>query len=296
MLGQSSTTPKRNLEETSHEQLEQNGESRSDKCLYDAERQGIVNVSLHKLQGSADHLKPSLRRFVLISNTLRHIKCELSSEGRMFDSERLGAIIATKLVPDESPFLEFFGSTEVGRMCKNNICKLERGSFSDYVREPRVPKADLKYAQVNVGWNKAVEGENHDRIPASSCALATVSSSSIDAIMSAYSSISSFNNLHTPPATCGLHDALKPTLTTSQILEQTPQSLDIPDLDVDTFGDVDMSQYDYDGSDWLLPFNNSNPKSPTQETVEEWLIKLQAENNCISNFSSDAAPAGEVIC
>lgn len=290
MLGQSSTSPKRNFEDSQEEEKEvENGKgsSTSSKCLYDSERQGVVDVSLHKLQGSPDHLKPSLRRFVLISNTLRHIKVQLSSEGRLYDSERLGTIIDTQLVPEESPFLEFFGATEVGRVCVDHICKLERGSFADFVREPKASRIDVKYARTNDEWEETIAGENHDRTHPWRCGPFTPQ---IDCFMSP--SASSLSSLLASPTPCGLQESLKPSLPIS---EQTP-ALDIPDLDVEMFGDVDMSQYDYDGSDWLLPSTNTNPKSPTQESVEDWLIKLQAEN-CISNFSSDAAAAtGQVFC
>ena len=296
MLGQSSTSPKRNYEESQEEEkaVENDWEdSAPDRCLlYDSERQGVVDVSLHKLQGSPDHLKPSLRRFVLISNTLRHIKVQLSSEGRVFDSERLGAIIDTQLIPEESPFLEFFGATEVGRVCVDHICKLERGSFADFVREPKTSHVDtsLKYARTNnESWEEAIAGENHDR---TSWRFGPYTPQ-IDCFMSP--SASSLSSLVASPAPCGLQESLlKPSLL--PISEQTPPALDIPDLDVEMFGDVDVSQYDYDGSDWLLPSTNTNPKSPTtQESVEDWLVKLQAES-CISNFSSDAAATGQAIC
>lgn len=287
MLGQSSTSPKRNCDEFQEDRVDEDGKTSSSKCLYDSERQGVVEVSLSKLQGSPDHLiKPSLRRFVLISNTLRHIKVELSSEGRVYDSERLGTIIDTQLVPEESPFLEFFGATDVGRVCVDHICKLERGSFADFVREPRASKVvDFTYARTDDGWEEAIAGENHDRTswrcgsytPQANCFMSP--------------SVSSLSGLVASPSPYGLQESLKPCLPIS---EQT-SPLDIPDLDVEMFGDVDVSQYDYDGTDWLLPSTNPNPKSPTQESVEDWLFKLQAEN-CMSNFTSDTAATGQVTC
>ena len=70
--------------------------SSPEKCSsYTMQRKYVLNASICKLQATCNLIDPSLRRSVLIRNTLLHIEHELRSEGRHRDSFQLSTFIAS---------------------------------------------------------------------------------------------------------------------------------------------------------------------------------------------------------
>ena len=86
-----------------HDALEEDeGKGCHPAQAYTMQRQGVLNISICKLKKTRAIPEPSLRRSVLICNTLRKIELELRAEGRHFDSNHLSMIIANQSVEENA--------------------------------------------------------------------------------------------------------------------------------------------------------------------------------------------------
>ncbi len=265
-----------------HDALEEDeGKGCPQSQAYTMQRQSVLNISICKLKTTRALIEPSLRRSVLICNTLRQIQQELRAEGRQYESTHLSMIIANQSVEEHTDREEMSPATptptttvEAGANSGVPLLTCQRTSELCAPIEC-LRKGELSASQTTTDSpSRTVCGcsgclaANNNRL---SSATATISLMSNHQLTTKVHSIG-----NTKEATLRLPSKQNSGASFDGILNTS----DILDAD-ESFSDIDINMYDFDPNSTV----SLNPK-PTS-TTDDWLKSLMGDFTTSLSGSND---------
>ncbi|XP_072031640.1 LOW QUALITY PROTEIN: uncharacterized protein [Amphiura filiformis] len=244
---------------------------------YTMQRQSVLNISICKLKTTRALIEPSLRRSVLICNTLRQIEQELRAEGRYFDSTHLSMIIGNQYV-EENTDKEISPATPTPNegSANSGVPNMLTCHRTSEVCAPIecLRKGELSASQTTDSLSRSVCGcsgclaANNNRL---SSATATISLMSNHQLTSKVHSLGSAEDAtYKLPSKQNNSSSFNGLFNTSDILDAD-----------ESFSDIDINIYDFDPNSSVM----LNPK-PTS-TADDWLKALMGDLTTTLNSSSN---------
>ena len=264
-----------------HDALEEDeGKGCPQPQAYTMQRQSVLNISICKLKTTRALVEPSLRRSVLICNTLRQIEQELRAEGRHFDSTQLSMIIANQSVDQNTDKEILSAPADAGLNSGAPLLPCQRTQDLCAPREC-LRKGELSASQTDsplrtfCGCSGCLANNNR---------LSTTGTATIS-IMSNHQHTGKVHNLGSSKETnLRLPSSKQNGASVTDSVFNTSDILDAEEV----FGDIDINMYDFDPNSPVT----LNPK-PTN-TTDDWLKSLMGDitTTLSSNATSDSSNQG----
>ncbi|XP_022099383.1 SERTA domain-containing protein 2-like isoform X2 [Acanthaster planci] len=264
-----------------------------DKCSsYTMQRKCVMNASICKLQATCKLIDPSLRRSVLIRNTLLHIDHELRAEGRHQDSFQLSTFIAST----QSTCTDTADKDRLPGADANGAFTLAKDNNSNHFRDVHSRDCAKMLVNGHLDTNSLLS-----RTSTHSCA--NTSSLTLSTATAASTTISNFttvqSNVHLTTNMVLLNSGSHPTtpIANSELTRLPATNPEIFDFGDELFSDIDMSLYDFDIASPVVSNQRVSPVTPlssssgsicsSSSNSEDWLRPLSGDYT----FSSDVSTA-----
>ncbi|XP_038073723.1 SERTA domain-containing protein 2-like [Patiria miniata] len=258
---------------------------------YTMQRKCVMNASICKLQATCNLIDPSLRRSVLIRNTLLHIDHELRAEGRHQDSYQLSTFIAST----QSTCTDTADKDRLPGADTNSALNSPKDNNSNHYK-------DVHSRDSAKLFNAHLENSGLlNRTSIHSCANSSLLSLSTATTLSTSISNSSTgqSNVHITTNTVLLNSGIHPVPSTanSELMRLPGTNSEILDFGDELFSNIDIDLYDFDTC-IAPPFVSSHKASPvmplssSNSSSEDWLRPVSGEYSFSSDVSSTTTSQG----